>query len=132
MIHSAPLDLEQFQTEDSQQKPIELDVWSYFYENGYPVEEIVEAHSIVHEKVDEENTAHIVLKIKTLSKPLDKADVAVDQTEMYCCDCGRFQYHENADLEEQLITEWGHCHHIESVDKSLKAESDSNQRELIE
>jgi hypothetical protein len=130
MIHTAELDLEQFRTGDSHSKPIELEVWNYWAEHGYPVESIIEAYSAVHSKVDDKDTAHVVLKVETLSKPLDKADVAVDQTEIYCCDCKGYQYHYSVDLEDSSVVEWDSCPHIEAIDKTVKAQADDQQDTL--
>lgn len=131
-IHAAQLDLEQFGRDKEGEKLLELDVWSYWYNNGFPVEEILEAYSVVHEKPHDEDTAHIVVKVETLSRPIDEADIVADSTTVWACDCGRFAYHENVDLEDTSVTEWGHCHHIESCEKSIKAQNDENQRRLDE
>jgi len=130
MIHTAPIDLEQLAEGDSTSKPIELDVWSTWYSHGFPVDEIVEAYCAVHEKVDAEDTAHIVTKVQTLEKPIDHADIVADSATRWACDCGRFQYHEKVDLEMNTVMDWGNCHHIESVDKSLRADQDKNQETL--
>jgi len=125
---SAPLDIEQF-VGDS---PLfELEVFSYFYENGYPVESIEEAYTVIHEKTDDENTSHIVLKVETLSKPIDVADVAVDSVTKYCCDCKAYQFHHSVDLEERYLSEWGACKHIKSVSREEKAKADDNQDTII-
>jgi len=126
MIHTAELDLDSF----GEDTPIELDVFNYLRTNGYPVDELTEAHAILNQKPDKDDTGHMVIQIQTLSKPLDLADAATDQYEMWCCDCRGFQFHEGVDLEEQRITEWGHCKHIESVDKSIKAQNDDHQHTL--
>jgi hypothetical protein len=130
MIHTAKLDLDQLASTEGQHKPIELDVWSYWYENGYPVESIVEAHSAVNQKPDAENTGHIVVLVETLSKPLNRADVAVDQAEVWACDCKGYAYHYSVDLEQHSVTEWGICPHIEAVNKGLRAQNDENQETL--
>jgi len=127
MIRTAEKDLDQYGTDDNTNLPINLDIFSYFYTHGFPVESIVEAHTAFHIKPDDGDTAHDVLKIETLSKPLDIADAAVDTHTMWVCDCKGFAYHYSVDLEEQRITEWDVCPHIEAVDKSLKAESDASQ-----
>lgn len=130
MIHTAPLDLEQFGSDDDTDKPVWLDVWNYWNSNGYPVESIVEAHTAVHKKTDDEDTAHVVLKVETLSKPIDEADVAVDTIEVYCCDCKGYQFHYSTDLEDNRIASWGVCPHIEAVDPTIKAAKDENQTSL--
>lgn len=132
MIHTAKLDLEQFQDKpDSAELPIEFDVWSYWYSCGYPVDDIVDAYCAVHTKQDDEDSSHIILKVQTLSKPLDRADVISDSTTLWTCDCKAYAYHEKVDLEETPITEWGYCKHIESVEPSIKAQGDENQESLF-
>jgi len=130
MIRTAEKDLEQYGTDDETNLPVNLDIFSYFYTHGYPVESIKELHTAFHVKPDAEDTAHDVLKIETLNKPLDIADAAVDTHTMWVCDCKAFSYHVSVDLEEQRITEWGHCKHIEAVDKSIRANADDSQETL--
>lgn len=132
MIHTAKIDLDNFAESDSTSLCVNLDVFSYFYEFGYPVDEILEAHSAVNVKTDDENTGHLVVRIQTLSKPIDQADAAVDQIEKWACDCGSYQYHVSVDLEEQSITDWGHCKHVKAVDPSVRAKNDPDQSELVE
>lgn len=129
-IVTAELDLEQFANSDSQQLPIEFDVWSYWYEHGFPVDSVIEAHSAVSRKSNEENSGHVVAKVETLEKPLERADAAVDDTTVWCCDCKGYQFHYSVDLEDYSVTEWGACPHIEAVSKVEKAKSDDNQTEL--
>lgn len=130
MIVTGELDLEQFTPAEGQ--GVELDVFSYFVENGYPVDEILEAHSVVNQKPDDENSGHIVLKVKTLSKPLSEADAVEDEMHMWTCDCKGYQYHYSVDLSERRLGEWDFCPHIEAVAKSVKALNDDSQTELME
>lgn len=130
MIHTAELDLDQLASTEGSHKPIELEVWSYWYESGFPVESIVEAHSAVNQKPDSENTGHIVVKVETLSKPLNRADVVEDKTTVWCCDCKGFQFHYSVDLAHKSITQWGACPHIEAVEKGIRAKNDENQETL--
>lgn len=130
MIHTAQLDLSQFGSDDDTHKPVWLDVWNYWNTHGYPIESIVEAHTAIHKKPDDEDTSHVVLKVETLSKPLDEADVAADTIQKYACDCKGFEYHYSTDLAENRIAEWGVCPHIESVDPTIKAKSDDAQTSL--
>lgn len=131
MIHSAKLDMEQFIESDSRDKPIELDLFSYWADHGYPVESIEEAHAVVNEKSEGENTAHIVVKIETLSKPLELADVAADQMTMWACDCKDYQFNQGVDLSERTLDEWGSCKHVQAVSKVEKAKADSNQDTIV-
>lgn len=131
MIHAAPLDLDNLAESDDTSLAVNLDVFSYWYENGYPVDGIVEAYCVVNVKRDNENTGHTVLKVETLSKPLDKADVVADQTEVWACDCKGYQHHYSVDLEDTPVTEWDACPHIEACDKSAKAKNDDNQDTLL-
>jgi hypothetical protein len=124
MIHTGKLDVEQF-IED-----IEIEVFSYLYDNGYPVDDIEEAHAVVSEK-KEENTGHIVLRIQTLTKPLNEADATTDQTTKWVCDCKAFQFHHSVDLEERYLSEWDSCKHINAVSKVKKAQADENQDTLL-
>jgi len=73
MLHSGEIDTEQMQD-------AELDVSSYLKTSGYPIDDIIEAYAVVSVKNQSENTGHIVLKIQTLSKPIDEADAVEDQT----------------------------------------------------
>jgi len=130
MIHTAQLDLENFGSDDDTDKPVWFDVWNYWNAHGYPIESIKEAHSVVHEKPNGENTAHVVVKVETLNKPLNRADVAVDTIDLWACDCGRFQFHESVDLEDYKLPEWGNCHHIEACEKSVRAANDEQQETL--
>jgi len=126
---TAPLDTSQFLNADGD-KPFELEVWSYWYDGGYPVESVVEAYTVIHEKTDDENTSHIVAKVETLSKPLDVADVAVDSTEKWVCDCKAYQFHHSVDLEKRFLSEWDPCKHVKAVSREERAKSDNNQRTL--
>lgn len=128
MIVTGQLDVDQFTPAEGQ--GVELDVFSYFVENGYPVEEILEAHSVVNQKPDDENSGHIVLKVKTLSKPLSEADAVSDELHRWVCSCKAFQFHHSVDLQERRLGEWEHCKHIQSVAKSVKAIEDKNQETL--
>jgi len=130
MIHTAPLDLSQFGTDDDTDKPVWLDVWNYFNTNGYPIESIDEAHTAIHKKTDDEDTSHIVVKVTTLEKPLEQADVVADQTQKWCCDCKGYAYHYSVDLEDHSVVDWKPCPHIEAVDKSVKAKAGDSQTEL--
>lgn len=129
-IHTAELDLEQFSTETEESNLLTLDVWSYWHDNGYPVESILEAHSALSQKATEENTGHIVLKVESLSKPLNRADVVEDSISVWCCDCKGYQYHYSVDLEQQGITDWKSCPHIKAVSKAERAKADDQQTEL--
>lgn len=128
---SAPLDVDQFQTVKGGERVFELAVWSYWYDNGYPVESIEEAHTVIHEKDDEENSSHIVCKVQTLEVPINVADVVADQTTKWVCDCKRFQYQEGVDLEERRLTDWGNCHHIQAVSRTARANADEDQDTLV-
>lgn len=131
MIHTAEIDLDQLAESDAHSKPIELDVWAYWYENGYPVESVLEAHSAVNAKQDDDNTGHIVVKVETLSKPLNRADVVEDTVAIWSCDCRDYQFNQSVDLEETSVTEWSHCKHIIAVDRTLKAANDENQDTIV-
>jgi len=125
MIHTGKLDTEQFGSDG-----VELEVFSYLYDNGYPVDSIEEAHAVVSEK-DKDNTGHIVLKIQTLRKPLKEADATTDQTTKFVCDCKAFQFHHSVDLEERYLSEWDSCKHINAVSKVEKAKADENQDTIV-
>lgn len=126
MIHTGKLNLDQY-GEDS----LRFDVFSYFETYGYPIDGITEAYTATNVKQDDPNTGHIVAKIDTLAKPTDQADAIADQIELWVCDCGDYQYNQGVDLAENRITEWGHCKHLESVDKAIGAQADENQEELV-
>ncbi len=131
MIHTAELDLNQLGIDDATEKPIQLGVFNYWASHGYPVESILEAHTVVHSKDTSENTGHIVLKIETLERPLDVADLVEDKTEMWVCDCRDFQYNQSVDLSERWLTEWGICKHCLSVSREERAKADENQDTIV-
>jgi hypothetical protein len=132
MIHTAELDLEQFGQGDVEGRPEQfwLDVFNYWVDNGYPIDSLLEAYSVVHKKQDSEDTAHVVLEVQTLSKPKDMADIVADETTMYACDCKGYQYHYYVDLDEKRLLDWGYCPHIDAVDPTVKAENDESQQTL--
>jgi hypothetical protein len=127
---SAPLDVDQLTTAKDSDRPIELSVFAYWADHGFPVEAINEAYSVINRKVDGENTAHVVLNVDTLSKPINRADVAVDQMTKWCCDCRDYQYNRGVDLTERTLTEWEPCKHIQACSKAAKAKADDNQQTL--
>lgn len=127
---SAPLDLDQFQTVKDGETCLNLSVWSYWADHGYPVEAITGAWTVINDKVEDINTSHIVVKVETLEKPLDEADVAADGTELYACDCRDYQYNRSVDLQERYLTEWDDCKHIRAVSREAKANADDNQQTL--
>lgn len=124
MIHTAELDLDRFPEVE-----LEFDVFSYFYDHGYPVD-ITELHSVVNQKPQDEDSGYLVAKITTTEVPLDEADVATDEISMYACSCPAFQFQEVPDLKETTITDCGQCKHLRSVDPVAKAKADENQTEL--
>jgi len=129
-LHSAPLDLDNFAESDSTGLSVNLDLFSYWATHGYPVDDIIEAYSVVNEKVGDENSSHVVLKVQTLSKPLDRADAAVDQTTLFVCDCRDYRFNLGVDLEQKSVTSWGQCKHVLECSKSAKAKQDEQQSEL--
>jgi len=108
----------------------ELDVFNYLRTNGYPIDDILEGHAVVSVKRQAENTGHLVLKIQTLSKPIDEADAIEDQTTEWVCDCKDYQFNQSVDLEKKRLANWGMCKHIRGVNKSVKAEADNKQNTL--
>jgi len=94
------------------------------------VDEIKQAYCVVHEKPQEENTSHIVLKVQTLSRPLSAADALTDKHNLFVCDCRDYQFNQGVDLESKRITEWGNCKHVRECSKSARAEADDSQSEL--
>jgi len=123
MLHSGQIDTEQMQD-------AELDVTSYLRTNGYPIDDIIEAYAVVSVKNQSENTGHLVLKIQTLSKPIDEADAVQDQTTKWICDCKDYQFNQSVDLEKKRLADWGTCKHIREVNKSAKAAEDNRQLSL--
>jgi hypothetical protein len=127
---SAPLDVDQLTTAKDEDRPIELNVWGLWADHGYPVERINEAHTVINEKEDAENTSHVVLNVATLSKPMDKADAVADKTDLWCCDCRDYQFNRGVDLQERTLTEWDTCKHIQEISKVARAKQDKNQQTL--
>jgi hypothetical protein len=126
MIHTGRLDTDRL----TEAPPLE--VLSYWIDNGYPVNGVVEAHTVVSRKEEAEDTGHIVMQVETLERPLSEADVVEDQTTEWCCSCPAYQYHCNVDLENKRLSEWRSCKHIKSIAKAEKAKADDNQRELTD
>jgi len=99
-------------------------------DNGYPVDQIVETHTV---KREDSETAHLVLKIETLSKPPTHpdSDVVADTMTLWVCDCWAWRG-SSADVSEgQPLTECGTCPHTEAVDKSVRAANDESQEQLV-
>jgi len=110
ILYAGEIDIEQF--DDA-----ELDVFSYLKTNGYPINGILEAYSVVSVKTYEKNMGHIIMNIQTLSKPIDEADAVDDQMNKWICDCKDYQFNRSVDLEEKTLADWGKCKHIRSVRK---------------
>ena len=123
MLHSGEIDTEQMHD-------CEIDVVSYLSTHGYPIDDILEAHAVVSVKTEAENAGHLVIKVQTLSKPIDEADAVDDQMIQWLCDCRDFQFNRSVDLEERKLREWGSCKHIQEVSKSQRAAEDRNQLSL--
>jgi len=86
MLHSGEIDTEQMQD-------AELDVTSYLRTNGYPINDMIAAYAVVSAKNQTKDTGHLVLKIQTLSKPIDEADAIKDQTIKWICILSWFGLH---------------------------------------
>jgi len=76
--------------------------------------------------------AYLVAKVRTLTKPFERADVAEDRTEVIVCSCDDFHYNrtkgfENAEID---VTEFGKCKHCRLAYKVENAKSDPNQEQL--
>jgi hypothetical protein len=125
MIHSAKLDMERF----TETPEIEFDVFSYFYDHGYPVD-IEQLYNVVNQKPQEENSGYLVAEITTTQVPLDEADVASDEITKLTCSCPAYQYQAGVDLSDATIDDWKHCKHCEAVDPVAKAKADDNQTSL--
>jgi hypothetical protein len=123
MLHSGEIDTEQMHD-------CEIDVVSYLSTYGYPIDDILEAYAVVSVKTEAENTGHLVIKVQTLSKPIDEADAVDDQMVQWLCDCRDFQFNRSVDLEKKRLADWGRCKHIQEVNKSAKAEADNKQNTL--
>jgi len=108
----------------------EIDVVSYLSTHGYPIDDILEAYAVVSVKTEIENSGHLVLKVQTLSKPIDEADAIDDQMIQWLCDCRDFQFNQSVDLDERKLREWGSCKHIQEVSKPQRAAEDRNQLSL--
>jgi len=123
MLHSGEIDTEQMHD-------CEIDVVSYLSTHGYPIDDILEAYAVVSVKTEAENAGHLVIKVQTLSKPIDEADAVDDQMVQWLCDCRDFQFNRSVDLGERKLREWGSCKHIQEVSKSQRAAEDRNQLSL--
>jgi len=123
MLHSGEIDTEQMHD-------CEIDVVSYLSTHGYPIDDILEAYAVVSVKTETENSGHLVIKVQTLSKPINEADAVDDQMIQWLCDCRDFQFNRSVDLEKKRLADWGRCKHIREVNKSAKAEADNKQNTL--
>lgn len=112
-IRVGELDLDSFPKPEGEPR-FYFEVFSYFETHGYPCDEITEAYSVVNEK-DGENSGHLVVKLSTLSKPLDQADYVEDKAEIWACSCADYRYNRGVDLEEKPIVAWESCKHITEV-----------------
>jgi len=110
---------------------IRLSCMRWLQEAGYPVEDITDIHQNVSVKADGEDSAHLVCKIETLSRPLPEADAAADGYTFWACSCPGFHYHRFPSLDEgESIEGVGECTHIETVRQSNRDVAGEGQAEL--
>lgn len=117
---------------DAGEANIEPAYLNFLRDNGYSVDELLEAHAV---KRSESEVAHLVLKVQTYSKPMShpELDLTEDRISLYCCDCSDFRYRKAADVSDGVSpTECGPCAHIKSVSKVENAKADDSQTELGE
>ena len=105
-------------------------------EAGYSPETL-ELHAVAHDKPDEDSTAHIVAKVRCLSKPLEDADASVDEIELWTCSCRGYLFHRmrRSPGDDEILSppqiDAAGDKHIQTVAKHLRAEVDQGQGTLI-
>lgn len=103
----------------------------YLRSNGHTVEEIHSLDTVVSES--EPDKKYLVAKIDTydLPKNHENLDVAVDGVTVAVCSCWNWRREHSADLETGVPSDSGACKHLRSAFKTVKAENDDNQEELL-
>lgn len=125
MIHVAPLD-----TEHIADSAVITETETYLEEFGYKTN-TDGYYTVVNHKTDDSNSGYLVKKVTTTSKPFEQADIVEDEITILICSCAAYRFRDGIkDLEETNGLEWTPCKHCESVDKSIKAESDEAQSTL--
>jgi len=109
---------------------IEPNYLGFLRENGYSVDELLQAHTV---KRSDSERAHLVLKVQTYTKPMDHPDldVVTDKSPLWVCDCWNFREH-SADVSNgEPPTACDPCPHIKQVSKVENAKADSDQDTLV-
>lgn len=104
---------------------------TYLNEHGYQTD-AVRFDLVVNQKPHGENSGYVVKTVETTAVPFDVADVVSDTLEIQICSCAAYRYSDGLeDLEDRDTLEWHACKHCSKVDKTLRAESDNDQTELL-
>ena len=99
--------------------------------NGYTIESVEEIHTVASRSSE---GSHIVVKITTYDKPKNhpELDIATDDISMWVCDCWAWR-NSSADVSESGVSpvDCGSCPHVETVDKTIRAQNDDSQDTLL-
>lgn len=108
-----------------------LDCMDWLQKAGYPVDDFTELHTGVSVKTDSDDSGYLVGRIETLSKPVEDADVAVDQYSFWACSCPGFHYHRFPDLDSESIEGVGECAHVERVRRKVRESAGEGQETIV-
>lgn len=106
---------------------------NWMLDAGYAVENLSQLNESVSLKPGDDNSAHLLFNVETMSKPTEDADAVEDQFSFLACSCPGFHYHRFPDLSEgEPITAVGECSHIEKWRKRRRDSRDDGQAALTE
>ena len=95
--------------------------------------EIIDHKAVVSES--NQQKAYHLRQVKVLEFPIERADVAVDRTEIWLCSCGDFVYRKwpfnDLRPDRKLSKQVDSCKHIRQTVREEKAKVDDSQIELV-
>ena len=111
----------------------EPQIIQYLRQNGYTIEEVLEAHTVPSNSNPE--LVHDVLLISTYEWPTNhpKLDYEAHRIEVWCCDCWNYRS-ESPDIAQTDVTPdmLPACKHIKQCSKVQKAKEDNQQSTLLD
>lgn len=111
----------------------EPQIIQYLRQNGYTIEEVVEAHTVPSDSDPE--LVHDVLLIHTYEWPTNhpKLDYEAHQIAVFTCDCWAYRS-ESPDISEPEVTPdmLPTCKHIKGISKVERAKDDNQQTTLLD